>query len=84
MDSVTLGLILDQEIEHLIINSSEKIIKKAKSKDISVGQLLKIQESLFDVAIYMIQECKEEKLIDKALNLIEELQEISLSKLNVN
>lgn len=84
MDSVTLGLILDQEIEHLIINSSEKIIKKAKSKDISVGQLLKIQESLFDVAIYMIQECKEENLIDKALNLIEELQEISLSKLNMN
>ncbi len=84
MDSVTLGLILDQEIEHLIINSSEKIIKKAKSKDISVGQLLNIQESLFTVVIYMIQECKEEKLIDKALNLIEELQEISLSKLNMN
>ncbi len=83
MDISMLDSILDQEIEHLI-NSSEKIIEKAKSKDSSIEQVLKVQESLFNVVIYMIQEGKEEKLIEKALNLIEELQEISLSKLNMN
>ncbi|XZM33909.1 hypothetical protein ACSXAY_02395 [Clostridium perfringens] len=83
MDLSMLDSILDQEIENLI-NSSEKIIEKAKSKDNSIEQVLKVQESLFGVVIYMIQECKEEKLIEKALNLIEELQEVSSSKLNMN
>ncbi len=83
MDLSMLDSILDKEIENLI-NSSEKIIEKAKSKDSSIEQVLKVQESLFNVVIYMIQEGKEEKLIEKALNLIEELQEISSSKLNMN
>lgn len=83
MDLSMLDSILNQEIENLI-NSSEKIIEKAKSKDSSIEQVLKVQESLFTVVLYMIQEGKEKKLIEKALNLIEELQEISLSKLNMN
>lgn len=84
MDLSMLDSIVDQKIKHLIINSSEKIIEKAKSKDSSIEQVLKVQESLFNVVIYMIQEGKEEKLIVKALNLIEELQEVSSSKLNMN
>ncbi len=83
MDLSMLDSILDQEIENLI-NSSEKIIEKAKSKDSSIEQVLKVQESLFNVVLYMIQEGKEEKLIERALNLIEELQEVSSSKLNMN
>ncbi|XZM32296.1 hypothetical protein ACSXAY_10215 [Clostridium perfringens] len=83
MDLSMLDSILNQEIENLI-NSSEKIIAKAKSKDSSIEQVLKVQEALFNVVLYMIQEGKEEKLIEKALNLIEELQEISSSKLNMN
>ena len=83
MDLSMLDSIVDQEIENLI-NSSEKIIEKAKSKDSSIEQVLKVQESLFIVVLYMIQEGKEEKLIEKALNLIEELQEVSSSKLNMN
>ena len=83
MNLSMLDSILDKKIENLI-NSSEKIIEKAKSKDRSIEQVLKVQESLFNVVIYMIQEGKEEKLIEKALNLIEELQEISSSKLNMN
>ncbi|WP_415338450.1 hypothetical protein [Clostridium perfringens] len=83
MDLSMLDSILDQEIENLI-NSSEKIIEKAKSKDSSIEQVLKAQESLFIVVLYMIQEGKEEKLIEKALNLIEALQEVSSSKLNMN
>ncbi|BDU83534.1 hypothetical protein SNUCP4_31240 [Clostridium perfringens A] len=83
MDLSMLDSILDQEIENLI-NSSEKIIEKAKSKDSSIEQVLKVQESLFIVVLYMIQEGKEEKLIEKALNLIKALQEVSSSKLNMN
>ncbi len=83
MDLSMLDSILDKEIENLI-NSSEKIIEKAKSKDSSIERILKIQESLFNIVLYMLQEGKEEKLIVKALNLIEELQEVSSSKLNMN